>query len=115
MRHARQTSIFIAPVGENRLIDGPLQYRSPWYLRSTALGNTVKARDPDMRKAHQEVSPPFLTSLDPPAHTVSQQKESGWVGLPAMPRETGLTWKSEWPLEQDGLLSHIPIRVLKVL
>lgn len=114
MRHTRQTSIFIAPVGENRLIDDLLQYHSPWYLRSASLANTVKARDPDMRKAHEEVSPPFLTSLDP-SSTYSFSAEGIRVGLPAMPCETRQTWKSKSPLEQDGLLSHVPIRVLKVL
>lgn len=54
-----------------------LEYRSPWYLRREALGDIVNVRDPDMRKARQETLPFFLTSLNPPPHTVSKQKESG--------------------------------------
>lgn len=72
---------FLASVGENQLIDDSPEYRSPWCLASTVLG-IVKARDPDMRKAHREVLPLFLTSRNPPPHTVSKQKEAGWVGLP---------------------------------
>lgn len=40
-------------------------------------GYTVKARDPDMRTAHHEVLPPFMTSLGPLPHTVFKQKETG--------------------------------------
>lgn len=41
------------------------------------VGYIVKARDPGLRKAHQEVLPPFMTSLDPLPHTVFKQKETG--------------------------------------